>query len=66
MGHIFKGTVAAIILSAFGLFLIWKGISGDVPMGIGGKALIPKSMYVLSGIVVLILPITYFVIRLTL
>jgi hypothetical protein len=65
MMHIFRGTGAAILLGSFGAYLIWKGITGNVPLGIEGKPLLPKSMYILTGVVLLILPITYFVIRLT-
>ncbi len=63
MGYLFKSTVAAILVGGFGLFLIWKGIVGDVVRTSEGKAFFPKWMYLLSGIIVLILPVTYLVVR---
>ena len=64
MGNSIKASVAALILGAFGLFLIWKGITGDVGKTVDGKAFIPKWIYVLGGIVVLILPVAYLIILL--
>lgn len=64
-GDLLKGKVAAIVLSAFGLFLIWKGIVGDIIRTSADEALYPKWAYILSGVIVLIMPVTVFVVRLT-
>jgi hypothetical protein len=58
-----RATIAAIILSAFGFFLIWKGISGDVIRLSSGKAFIPRWIYILGGCIVLILPTAYLVVQ---
>ena len=62
--HIYKGIVASIILGTFGFFLIWKGITGDIIKTIDGKAFIPKWMYILGGIIVLILPVAFLIVQL--
>ncbi len=59
-----KATIAAIMLSGFGLFLIWKGISGDVIKLSSGKAFIPRWVYILGGCIVLILPMAYLLLQL--
>lgn len=59
-----KATIAAIMLSGFGLFLIWKGISGDVMKLSSGKAFIPRWVYILGGCIVLILPVAYLALQL--
>jgi hypothetical protein len=64
MGQIVYGTSAAILVGLFGLFLIWQGITGNVPLGIDRKPLIPKFLYIISGIIMLILPVAFFVVRL--
>ena len=64
MGYLIKSIVSAIILGALGLFLIWKGITGDITKTIDGKAFIPKWMYILGGVIVLILPVTFLIVRL--
>ena len=56
-----RAIVSAIFLGLFGLFLIWKGITGNVPLGFDGKRLFLKWLYILGGIVVLILPVAYLV-----
>jgi putative Mn2+ efflux pump MntP len=64
MGHVTKAIVAAIILAVFGLFLIWQGLTGKVARTIDRTAIIPRWVYVVSGIGVLILPIAYLVVLL--
>ena len=59
----YKGIVAAIILGTFGLFLIWRGITGDIIKTTDGKAFIPKWMYIFGGIVILILPVAFLIVR---
>ena len=56
-----RAIVSAIFVAAFGLYLIWTGIYGNIPLGATGKTLIPKWVYILGGIVVLILPVAYLV-----
>lgn len=56
-----KATIAALMLSGFGLFLIWKGISGDIIRMSSGKAFIPRWVYILGGFFVLILPVAYLI-----
>ena len=57
-------TAAAIILAVFGIFLVWKGLSGDVVRTSRGTAIFPKWMYLLGGIGMLILPVAYLILRL--
>ena len=59
----YKGLVGAIALGILGLVLIWKGISGNVIKTIDRKAIIPRWMYVLGGIIVLIFPATWIIVR---
>lgn len=59
-----RATIAAIMLSGFGLFLIWKGISGDVMKLSSGKTFIPRWVYIVGGIAVLILPMAYLAVQL--
>ena len=63
MDFLDRETVAAIVVGAFGLFLVWKGTVGRVVRLSSGKAIFPKWMYLLSGILVLILPVAYLVLR---
>ena len=56
---IIKEVVAAVALGAFGVFLIWKGVSGDVVLSSTGKSFFPRWVYVLGGLVVLVLPVAY-------
>jgi hypothetical protein len=58
-----KILVASIALSVLGIFLIWNGITGNVVKTIDREDLIPKWMYVLGGIIVLIFPATWIIIR---
>lgn len=59
-----RGILSAMFVAAFGLFLIWIGLSGNIPVGPNGKRLIPKWLYILGGISVLILPVAYVIILL--
>lgn len=59
-----RATGAAILLSGFGLFLIWKGISGDIMRLSSGKVFIPRWGYMLGGCIVLILPVAYLAVQL--
>lgn len=56
-------TIAIILLGGFGLFLLWKGISGDVIKLSSGKAFLPRWFYILSGVAVLILPVSYLILQ---
>jgi hypothetical protein len=58
-----KGLAGAIVLGIFGLSLIWNGITGNVIKTIDGEAVIPRWMYVLGGVLVLIFPITWILVR---
>ncbi len=57
-----KAIIAALIVGIFGLFLLWTGITGNIIKTCDGKAFLPRWMYILSGIVVLILPTAYIVV----
>ena len=59
MGRILTPTSAALLLAAFGCFLIWKGMTGDVVRLSSGRAVFPAWFYILGGLVVLILPAAY-------
>ena len=63
-GQTLKSIIAALLLGGFGIFLIWKGITGDIIKLSSGQSFIPRWMYVLGGIVVLILPVSYLLILL--
>jgi|GEM_PF-2729406 len=56
-----KYIAAAIILSIFGLVLIWQGLTGNVVKTIDQKAFFPRWVYILGGVGLLILPIIYFI-----
>jgi hypothetical protein len=64
MIHLTKAIGAAIILGIFGIFLIWQGLSGNVVKTIDRKAFIPRWVYVLAGIGILILPVAYLIVLL--
>jgi len=64
MEYSIKEIVAAILLTLFGLFLIWQGLTGKVARTIDRTAIIPQWVYVISGIGVLILPVAYVVVLL--
>lgn len=59
-----KTIVAAILLGVFGLFLLWQGLSGNIVKTIDQKVLIPRWIYILAGIGILILPVAYLIILL--
>jgi hypothetical protein len=58
-----KGLAGAIVLGIFGLFLIWNGITGNVIKTIDGEAVIPRWMYIFGGVLVLIFPTTWILVR---
>ena len=64
MEYKIRAIVAAIILAVFGLFLVWQGLTGNVARTIDRTAIIPRWLYVVSGIGVLILPAAYLVVLL--
>lgn len=66
MGYIWKGAVGAIFIGALGVFLIWKGITGDVIRTSLSEEFIPRWVYILGGLVVLILPVTFLLVVLDL
>lgn len=52
-----KGIAAIIALAGLGLWLIWKGVTGDVRIDRFGQAMIPRWAYVVGGLVLLVLPL---------
>ena len=59
-----KTFVASIVLSIWGIWLIWSGITGYVLKTIDREDFIPKWMYVLGGIIILMFPATWLILRL--
>ena len=60
-----KITLSLYIVAAFGLFLIWQGVTGRIFRFENGRTIFPRWMYVGSGIAMLILPILYLFARLS-
>jgi len=63
MMYALKGLVGAIVLGILGISLIWSGITGNVIKTIDSEAVIPRWMYVLGGILILIFPTTWILVR---
>ena len=59
----FSGLVAIGTLGIFGLVLIWKGLTGDVMTTRMGSILIPRWMYVVAGIFLLMFPAAFIFVR---
>jgi hypothetical protein len=51
------GIAAIVALACMGLWLIWKGVTGDVLTDRFGQAMIPRWAYVVGGLVLLVLPL---------
>jgi hypothetical protein len=51
---IYRKLLAELILGVFGLLLIWKGLTNDVMRTRLGDVLIPKWMYVVGGVALLL------------
>lgn len=64
MNEYHKTIVAACILALFGLFLLWQGITGQVVKSSAGMPILPRWIYILGGIGMLILPGAYLVLML--
>ena len=54
-----KIAVSACILALFGAFLIWQGATGNVVKTNQGKVFIPRWVYFMGGIGMLLLPLFY-------
>ena len=63
-GQTLKSAVVALLLAGFGIFLIWKGVTGDVIKLTSGQTFIPRWIYILGGVAVLILPTAYLIVLL--
>jgi len=59
-----RSALTAIFLAVFGLFLIWKGVTGDVIRTRDGQTIFPAWVYILSGVAVLILPTAFLIVLL--
>lgn len=59
----FRGYAALATLGVFGLILIWKGITGDVMTTPLGDNIIPRWMYVIGGLVLLMFPAVFMLVR---
>jgi hypothetical protein len=55
-----RGIAAILALAGMGLWLIWKGVTGDVMTDSFGEAMIPRWAYVVAGLFLLILPVIAF------
>lgn len=58
-----RGLVGIFAIGLFGLILIWKGITGNVMQYEMGGNIIPRWMYVFGGLVMLLFPIAFFLVR---
>jgi hypothetical protein len=52
-----RGIAAIVALAGLGLWLIWKGVTGDVMYDRFGQAMIPRWAYIVAGLVLLVLPL---------
>jgi hypothetical protein len=59
-----KTILAACLLSLFGLFLLWQGITGKIVKSSAGMPVLPRWVYVLGGIGMLLLPGAYLILML--
>ena len=51
------------VLGVFGLVLIWKGLTGDVMTTRMGDILIPRWMYIVAGVFLLMFPAALIFVR---
>ena len=51
-----SGAAAAITLGILGLTLIWQGITGNVMQTKLGETIVPRWLYVVGGLVLLVFP----------
>jgi hypothetical protein len=63
MMYQFKGLAGVIVLGALSILLIWNGITGNVIKNIDREAIIPRWMYMMGGILILIFPTTWIIVR---
>ena len=54
-----RGLVALITLGVMGVFLIWRGLTGDVMKTPLGDSIIPPWMYLVGGVSLLLFPFAY-------
>ena len=52
-----------VMLTIFGISLIWKGITGDVMTTPMGDRIVPGWMYILAGLILLLFPLANVLIR---
>jgi hypothetical protein len=60
-----KGVIGAIVLGAIGISILWKGITGNISGSTIGEPIFPRSAYIITGLLFLILPITFLIVILT-
>ena len=60
-GKLLHALVAAVVLSAFGTYLIWQGFTGNVMKSSLSESLIPRWLYIVAGLGLLLLPMIYFI-----
>lgn len=63
MNHFhFKGNgVVWLIIVGFGLWLLWRGITNNIPSSGFGEALIPRWMFVVAGLLCVLLGVGLFI-----
>ena len=54
--------VALTMLGLIGIGLIWQGLTGDVMKSPLGDNIVPRWMYIVAGIVLLLFPIAWFIV----
>jgi putative Mn2+ efflux pump MntP len=59
----YKGLVGSILIGLFGLYLIWNGLTGNISKTIDRKSIIPRWMHVLGGVILLIFPAVWILVR---
>jgi hypothetical protein len=59
-----KAIISAVALSIFGIFLIWQGATGNVVRTIDEKEVMPRWIYILGGLGLLLLPVMYLIVLL--
>lgn len=51
-----RGGAALLALAGLGLWLIWKGVTGDVMVDGFGQPMIPRWAYIFAGLTLLLFP----------
>lgn len=50
MYWIWRGIIAGVVIVGLGLWLLWRGITNDIPRDLFGTPLVPRWMWIIGGL----------------